>query len=303
MNGYDFGLAESVQAHWLGLAEYEWLCPLLKSREVLEQFLREHGYGPGDAILPCPECGGHHTYVFLREVLGDIPEWKIDHLRQYLQSPNGFVIHPYRKEGKWLFTDGRLGFSGEQLVGGNETILDAILAQLDPPFDFGFSLRFADRKIEDWCYSLEWCRPEPQGGDWYYCPQLGRDEWLSQAFYRYFKAVPPMLYFAWERIPRKLPDEMPVVPYELADGSIFKIEKLERGQIRVKVALDDGRVLALKIGSEIPDFNEWRDSPVAGRAMVAKWYFEAQEGKYTDASEFERYRSRIRHSRSNPEGK
>lgn len=302
MNGYDYGLAESVQAHWLGLVEHDWLCPLLKSRDVLEAFLRKNGYGSGDAILPCPECGGHHTYMFLRTVLEAIPEWKIEHLRKSLESPNGFVIQPYRKEEKWLFTDGRLGFSDEQLGGGNETILDAILAQLDPPFDFGFYLRFADRKIEDWCYSLEWRRPEPRGGDWYYCPQLDRDEWLCQAFHRYFKAIPPLLYIAWERIPRKFPDDMPAIPYELADGAIFKIEKLDTGEYRVKVAFDDGRVLALKLGNEIPDFNTWRGSPNERKAMVAKWYFEAQERKHPDALEFERYRSRIRHSGSHPEG-
>lgn len=294
MNSFDYCLVDSVQAHWLGLVEHDWLCPLLKSREVLENFLREHGYGSGDAILPCPECGGHHSYVFLRDVTETIAEWKIERLRKGIDPLAGFVIYPYKNGEKWIFTDGSLGFHKEQLVEGSDTVLDKILDQLDPPFDAGFCLRFADRKIDDWCYSFEWHRPEPRGGNWYYCPQLDRDEWLSQAFYRYFKSVPPFLYFAWERIARKLPDDMFICPYELADQAILKIEKLDRGQFRAKVAFDDGRVLALKLGSEMPDFNEWRNSPMAGRAMLAKWYFEAQEGKRPAASEFESLRARTR---------
>lgn len=46
MNGYDYGLAESVQAYWLGLVEHDWLCPLLKSRDVLEAFLRKTDMAP-----------------------------------------------------------------------------------------------------------------------------------------------------------------------------------------------------------------------------------------------------------------
>ncbi len=301
MHNIYFGLAESVQAHWLGMIDHEWLCPLLKSRETLGQFLSGHGYGPGDAILPCPECGGHHPYVFLREVMGDIPDWKVKHLRRGLNPPRGFAIQPFIKEGNWVISDGRVGLIKEKLFGESPAILEAIFAQLDPPFDTGFCLRFADHEIEDWCYSLEWRRPETRGGNWYFCPELGREELLFQPFHRYFKSVPPQLFFAWERHSRKFPDEFPIIPYELAGEAIFKIEKLERGEIRLKIAFDDGRVLAIRIGHVMPDFSEWHDSSVESRALIAKWYFEAQAGKRPAASEFEVLRARRQSPPNKPE--
>ena len=71
MRGEDCTMATILRDHWQGKQTPPdvTLCPLLADLDRLLAYLDEQGFKPGDAMLPCPECGDHHRWTLLRDLM------------------------------------------------------------------------------------------------------------------------------------------------------------------------------------------------------------------------------------------
>jgi hypothetical protein len=70
MRTVDRNLAIAVRNHWCGVETPGIvLCPLLADLDRLLKYLDETGIKPGSAIMTCPECGEHHRWVLLNELM------------------------------------------------------------------------------------------------------------------------------------------------------------------------------------------------------------------------------------------
>jgi len=103
-----------------------------------------------------------------------------------------FVIAPYKYEGMWVFDDSRAGLDQEPFVGGADTIIDRLTADL-PQADRGFRLIFSALPFPGYALKFDWVRPELSGSV-YHSPELGMDGWLCPALLKYFPEAPPTLY-------------------------------------------------------------------------------------------------------------
>lgn len=86
-----------------------------------------------------------------------------------------FVIAPYDYEGLWVFDDGRVGLRQEPFVGGADTMIDAMVADI----------------------------PE-KSGNIYRSEELGMEGWLCPALFKYFESAPAALYLRVEAKPSKV---------------------------------------------------------------------------------------------------
>lgn len=68
MRATDYQLTSLIRRHWAGDTQ-PGLCPLLSNLPALLQYLDARDFKPGDAIMVCPECGDHHRWTFLRELM------------------------------------------------------------------------------------------------------------------------------------------------------------------------------------------------------------------------------------------
>ncbi|MFZ4539032.1 hypothetical protein [Propionivibrio sp.] len=70
MRSIDSNMAIAVRNHWHGVETPGiTLCPLLADLDRLLIHLDAVGMTPGDALLPCPECGDYHRWMLLKELL------------------------------------------------------------------------------------------------------------------------------------------------------------------------------------------------------------------------------------------
>ncbi len=102
------------------------------------------------------------------------------------------VIAPYNFEGLWVFDDPRVGLVQEPFVGGADTIIDRMVADI-PDADRGFAMLFSAGDFPGSQYRLEWRRPN-RSGNVYYSPDLKLEGWLCPALLRYFDAPPKELF-------------------------------------------------------------------------------------------------------------
>jgi hypothetical protein len=102
------------------------------------------------------------------------------------------VIAPYRYLGMWVFDDARVGLVQEPFVGGADTMIDRIVADI-PDASNGFIMVFSAGAFPAYRFRLEWRRPE-SGGNVYYSADLDAEGWLCPALFRYFDAAPPEIY-------------------------------------------------------------------------------------------------------------
>lgn len=70
MRGIDWDTAIAVREHWIGkpVAGFR-LCPLLANLDGLLAYLDAIELRPGEAIGCCPECGGEHRWVLIKELM------------------------------------------------------------------------------------------------------------------------------------------------------------------------------------------------------------------------------------------
>ena len=102
------------------------------------------------------------------------------------------VIAPYRYLDMWVFDDPRVGLSAEPFVGGADTMIDQITAEI-PNARSGFVMVFSGTTFPEHQFKLEW-RREERGGNVYYSPLLDAEGWLCPALMRYFEQTPAEIY-------------------------------------------------------------------------------------------------------------
>ena len=102
------------------------------------------------------------------------------------------VIAPYRYLDMWVFDDPRVGLTAEPFVGGADTMIDQVTADISNA-DEGFVMVFSSTPFPDYQFRLEW-RREERGGNVYYAPELDAEGWLCPALLRYFDSSPSDIY-------------------------------------------------------------------------------------------------------------
>ena len=103
-----------------------------------------------------------------------------------------FVIKPYKWEGLWVFDDANVGLVREPFVGGADTMIDRVVANLTDA-EHGFTLIFSGAPFPGHQHRLDWRRTDG-GGDWYYEAQLDIEGWLCPALRRYFPEPPKQIF-------------------------------------------------------------------------------------------------------------
>jgi hypothetical protein len=102
------------------------------------------------------------------------------------------IIAPYRYLDMWVFDDPRVGLSAEPFVGGADTMIDRVTADI-PDARHGFVLVFSAGPFPGHQFHLEW-RREESSGNIYYSQQLDAEGWLCPALFRYFTERPDAIY-------------------------------------------------------------------------------------------------------------
>ena len=103
------------------------------------------------------------------------------------------VIAPYKYMNEiWVFDDPSRGLVQEAFVGGADTILDLLTAQITGA-QTGFTLIFSSADFPGSQHRLEWRRPD-MSGNTYYSPDLQMEGWLCPALLRYFDAPPAEIF-------------------------------------------------------------------------------------------------------------
>jgi hypothetical protein len=107
------------------------------------------------------------------------------------------AIQPYRYLDMWVFDDARVGLSAEPFVGGADTLIDRVTADI-PDAEKGFVLVFSGIPFPGHQYRLEWRREEGRGNI-YYSPDLDAEGWLCPALLLYFDERPAELFVQVKR--------------------------------------------------------------------------------------------------------
>ena len=102
------------------------------------------------------------------------------------------VIAPYHYLDMWVFDDPRVGLSAEPFVGGADTMIDQVTANI-PNARSGFVMVFSGTPFPGHQFKLEW-RREERSGNVYYSPTLYAEGWLCPALMRYFDQTPAEIY-------------------------------------------------------------------------------------------------------------
>jgi len=102
------------------------------------------------------------------------------------------VIAPYRYLDMWVFDDPRVGLTAEPFVGGADTMIDRVTAEI-PNAEDGFVMVFSATPFPGHQFRLE-CRREERGGNVYFAPELDAEGWLCPALLRYFDGGPAEIY-------------------------------------------------------------------------------------------------------------
>lgn len=102
------------------------------------------------------------------------------------------VISPYKYLDMWVFDDARVGLSAEPFVGGADTMIDRVTADIADA-ENGFVMVFSGTPFPGHQFRLEWRRPE-NSGNIYYAPDLDTEGWLCPALFRYFDETPSEIF-------------------------------------------------------------------------------------------------------------
>ena len=102
------------------------------------------------------------------------------------------VIEPYRYLGMWVFDDVRVGLEAEPFVGGADTLIDHVTADISNAAE-GFVMVFARIPFPGHQFQLDW-RREDGTGNVYHSKDFDAEGWLCPALLRYFEVAPPSLF-------------------------------------------------------------------------------------------------------------
>ena len=98
------------------------------------------------------------------------------------------AIHPYKRNGLWMFDDPDKGLEGELFVSGADHIMEAMAAGREK-----FTLIFSDCDFPSSHTRMGWVA-RADGGDWYEWMGHGMKGWLCPALLKYFPEAPKQLY-------------------------------------------------------------------------------------------------------------
>ena len=98
----------------------------------------------------------------------------------------------YRHLEMWVFDDPRVGLSAEPFVGGADTMIDRVTADI-PHADRGFVMVFSAIPFPSHQFRLDW-RREEGAGNVYYSRELDAEGWLCPALLRYFENRPSEIF-------------------------------------------------------------------------------------------------------------
>jgi len=164
-------------------------------------------------MIPCPNCGhaSEHTIdggCHHEDSDGSLCPCSFMHWHRdlYADEPlptrteaymsSFLTIHPYKKDGVWMFDDPAVGLVEEPFVQGTDAILDVITKKL-PDAEDGFTAHFSAEPFDGHEFEFTWVAEE-NGGNWYRNVRLGMDGWLCPALFKYFAAAPAKLYLRIE---------------------------------------------------------------------------------------------------------
>jgi hypothetical protein len=102
------------------------------------------------------------------------------------------AIHPYVRNGVWVFDDPGVGLREEPFISGADTIIERMVADI-PGAREGFTLLFSGNSFPGYQLELQWVR-EAMSGNWYRSDLLGMEGWLCPALLKYFESPPAKLY-------------------------------------------------------------------------------------------------------------
>ncbi|MXP30123.1 hypothetical protein GRI58_15040 [Porphyrobacter algicida] len=102
------------------------------------------------------------------------------------------VIAPYKFLDMWVFDDDRVGLKEEPFVGGADTMIDQITADIADA-EKGFVMVFSAHPFPGGEYRLSWQREEREGNV-YRSDELDAEGWLCPALLRYFDGAPSEIY-------------------------------------------------------------------------------------------------------------
>lgn len=108
------------------------------------------------------------------------------------------VLHPYWKDGFWVFDDSTVDLVAEPFVAGIPEILERIIDRegfLPYAREAGFALVFSASPFPGHLIKLTLSHPEA-GGNWYDTEIEGEKMtgWLCPALFKYFPVAPKEIY-------------------------------------------------------------------------------------------------------------
>ena len=106
------------------------------------------------------------------------------------------VIAPYDYEGLWVFDDARVGLLQEPFMGGADTMIDVLVADI-PNAKQGFRMVFSASEFPGSTLKLDWARAE-KSGNVYRSEEMGMEGWLCPALFKYFESAPASIYLKVE---------------------------------------------------------------------------------------------------------
>lgn len=102
------------------------------------------------------------------------------------------AIHPYKRDGLWVFDDESVGLTREPFISGADTVIERMVAKI-PDAERGFTLIFSATPFPGHQVEFE-RRREEMGGTWYYSKSLDMEGWLCPALFKYFDKAPATIY-------------------------------------------------------------------------------------------------------------
>ena len=109
------------------------------------------------------------------------------------------AIHPFWKNGMWVFTDDTAGLVEEPFVQGIPEIIEELVKHIPDAKD-GFTMLFSSDIFPESVGMTKVERDNACGGTWYYCLTLDKTGWLCPALFKYFSEAPDQLYAKAERL-------------------------------------------------------------------------------------------------------
>jgi hypothetical protein len=102
------------------------------------------------------------------------------------------VIHPYKKNGVWMFDDPAAGLVQEPFISGADVLIDKMVEGM-PNAEAGVTILFSAQAFPGFQHRFDW-RREEMGGNWYFNEKFAMEGWLCPALFKYFQQAPEQIF-------------------------------------------------------------------------------------------------------------